>query len=107
MKLKPLVPLMEKKEAIASSPTTNLTLHFEKDFQAVGEEGTPEATFAISISSTGGKEFYRDSDLWWIIASANPQVKKDTLFIEPGLQLRIPSQAGVAEELFRKENRER
>ena len=34
---------MEKKEAIASSPTTNLTLHFEKDFQAVGEEGTPEA----------------------------------------------------------------
>ena len=41
MKLKPLVPLMEKKEAIASSPTTNLTLHFEKDFQAVGEEGTP------------------------------------------------------------------
>ena len=59
MKLKPLVPLMEKKEAIASSPTTNMTLHFEKDFQAVGEEGTPEATFAISISSTGGKEFYR------------------------------------------------
>ncbi len=59
MKLKPLVPLTEKKEAIASSPTTNLTLHFEKNFEAVGEEGTPEATFAISISSTGGKEFFR------------------------------------------------
>jgi nucleoid-associated protein YgaU len=53
------------------------------------------------------KQFYGDSDLWWIIASANPQVRKDTLFIEPGLQLRIPSQAGLAEELFRKENRER
>ena len=50
---------MEKKEAIATSPTTNLTLHFEKSFEAVGEEGAPEATFSISISSTGGKEFYR------------------------------------------------
>ena len=59
MKLKPLVPLMEKKEAIATSPTTNLTLHFEKSFEAVGEQGTPEATFSISISSTGGKEFFR------------------------------------------------
>lgn len=59
MKLKSLVPLKEKKEAIASSPTTNLTLHFDKGFNEVGETGSPEATFNISISSTGGKEFYR------------------------------------------------
>ncbi len=59
MKLKKLIPLEEKKEAIASSPATNLTLHFDKGFSAVGEEGTPEANFSISISSVGGKEFFR------------------------------------------------
>ena len=59
MKLKKLIPLEEKKEAIAKSMATNLTLHFDKGYQAVGEEGTPEATFSISISSTGGKEFFR------------------------------------------------
>jgi len=59
MKLKQLVPLREKKEAIATSPTTNITLHFDKGFNEVGETGSPEATFTISISSTGGKEFYR------------------------------------------------
>jgi hypothetical protein len=59
MKLKKLIPLEEKKEAIASSPSTNLTLHYDKGFNEVGESGSPEATFSISISSTGGKEFFR------------------------------------------------
>ena len=59
MKLKKLIPLEEKKEAIATSPTTNITLHFDKGFSEVGETGSPEATFDISISSTGGKKFYR------------------------------------------------
>lgn len=51
--------LNEKKEAIASSPNTNMTLHYDSDFQSVGEEGNPEFIFTISISSTGGKEFFR------------------------------------------------
>ncbi len=51
--------LNEKKEAIATSPNTNMTLHYDTDFKQVGEEGSPEATFTISISSTGGKEFFR------------------------------------------------
>lgn len=48
------------------------------------------------ISSTGDRfdilsqQFYGSEDYWWAIASANPDVRKDTLFIEPGLQLRIP-----------------
>lgn len=57
--------LEEKKEAIATSPHTNITLHYDSDFKQVGEEGTPEASFTISMSSTGGKEFFRsvsDSD---------------------------------------------
>jgi hypothetical protein len=62
MKLKKLLEnqkLEEKKEAIASSPSTNMTLHYDADFKNVGEEGSPEFSFTISISSVGGKEFFR------------------------------------------------
>lgn len=35
------------------------------------------------------QQFYGDSSLWWIIASANNS-KRDGLIVEPGIQLRIP-----------------
>lgn len=35
-------------------------------------------------------QFYNDSSLWWIIASANPESKTDSLVTQPGVQLRIP-----------------
>jgi nucleoid-associated protein YgaU len=35
--------------------------------------------------------FYRDTELWWIIATANNNVTKGALFPAPGTQLRIPS----------------
>lgn len=56
MKLK---KLLEKKEAIATSPSTNMTLHYDSGFESVGQDGTPEFNFTISVSSTGGKEFFR------------------------------------------------
>lgn len=62
MKLKKLLEkqqLEEKKQAIATSPTTNITLHYDSGFTNVGEAGTPEFTFTISMSSTGGKEYFR------------------------------------------------
>jgi len=36
------------------------------------------------------KEYYNDVKLWYVIAAANPDVRKDSLFITPGIQLRIP-----------------
>lgn len=36
------------------------------------------------------REYYGDPKLWYILAAANPNVRKDTLMIEPGLQIRIP-----------------
>lgn len=36
------------------------------------------------------KEFYGSSEYWWAIASNNPHVRRDTLYITPGVQLRIP-----------------
>ena len=62
MKLKALLKeqmLEEKKEAIATSPSTNITLHYDSEFTKVGEEGTPEFSFTISMSSTGGKIYFR------------------------------------------------
>ena len=34
--------------------------------------------------------YYKDSSLWWIISSANPDLPSDTIYPEPGIQLRIP-----------------
>jgi hypothetical protein len=34
-------------------------------------------------------DFYGDVSLWWVIASANA-LPGDSLYIEPGMQLRIP-----------------
>ena len=56
MKLK---PLLEKKEAIATSPNTNMTLHYDPQFTEIGESGKPEFSFTITMSSVGGKEFTR------------------------------------------------
>jgi len=36
------------------------------------------------------KQFYGNQAYWWAIASANSNVRRDTMYIEPGLQLRIP-----------------
>ncbi len=53
------IPLAEKKEVIGASPLLNLTFHLDHKFSNVGETGKPELTFTISVSSTGGKEYYK------------------------------------------------
>lgn len=35
------------------------------------------------------QDFYGDTSFWWIIASANA-LPGDSLYVEPGMQLRIP-----------------
>jgi hypothetical protein len=48
--------------------------------------------------------FYRDSELWWIIATANNNVTKGSLFPIPGTQLRIPANASDVINLFNQYN---
>jgi phage tail protein X len=48
--------------------------------------------------------YYRDTGLWWIIAAANNNVTKGSLFPIPGTQLRIPTNAAAAINLFNKFN---
>tara|TARA_Y100000114_G_scaffold100105_1_gene93279 strand:+ start:1022 stop:1324 length:303 start_codon:yes stop_codon:yes gene_type:complete len=38
--------------------------------------------------------FYSDKDLWWVIAIANPQAYKGSLFPPLGVQIRIPGDVG-------------
>lgn len=48
-------------------------------------------------------DFYGDVSLWWIIASANA-LSGDSLYLEPGLQLRIPSDISSALNQYRNFN---
>jgi hypothetical protein len=51
--------------------------------------------------------YYRDSELWWIIATANNNATKGSLFPVPGTQLRIPSNVSDVMNLFNKFNQAR
>lgn len=44
-------------------------------------------------------EYYNDSSLWWVIASANPKYPP-LLTIPPGVQIRIPANPQIIERDF-------
>ena len=36
-------------------------------------------------------DYYNDVNAWWIISKANPdKIRRDSLFLDPGFQIRIP-----------------
>ena len=55
---------------------------------------------------TLAQEFYNDSELWWIISSAN-NYQKGSLVVTPGVQLRIPTDKTTAISLFDEVNNNR
>lgn len=52
-------------------------------------------------------EYYADSTLWFIIAAANSDLRKDSLYLEPGTQLRIPADAQAVLTLYQAQNTNR
>lgn len=67
----------------------------------------------VYIKTTGGDrydtlalQFYNDSSLWWIIASANTS-ERASLVVKPGVQLRIPADKQAAIQLFNNTNANR
>ena len=38
------------------------------------------------------EEYYGDSTLWWVISTANNSLNQGSYFVDPGVQIRIPSQ---------------
>lgn len=57
-------------------------------------EKTPNDTYIITtIGDTLdflAFDYYKDSSLWWLIAAANPDIPFSSLYLEPGIQIRIP-----------------
>jgi hypothetical protein len=51
--------------------------------------------------------YYSDSTLWWVIAMANNNATKGTLYPQPGIQLRIPTDINNVLELFNQFNQRR
>tara|TARA_R110001592_G_scaffold336422_1_gene621974 strand:+ start:303 stop:608 length:306 start_codon:yes stop_codon:yes gene_type:complete len=36
-------------------------------------------------------DYYNDVNAWWVISRANPdKIRRDSLFLDPGFQIRIP-----------------
>lgn len=52
-------------------------------------------------------EYYSDATLWWVIVAANPGLRKDSVFLEPNLQLRIPIDAVRVLQLLDSQNKSR
>jgi nucleoid-associated protein YgaU len=48
--------------------------------------------------------YYNDSTLWWVIAMANNNVTKGSMFPIPGTQLRIPTNIAGVLSLFKQYN---
>ena len=57
-------------------------------------EKTPDDTYIITtIGDTLdflAFGYYKDVNLWWLIAAANPDIPFSSLYLEPGIQIRIP-----------------
>ena len=55
---------------------------------------TPDDTYIITtIGDTLdflAFDYYKDVNLWWLIAAANPDIPFSSLYLEPGIQIRIP-----------------
>jgi hypothetical protein len=50
--------------------------------------------------------YYKDTELWWIIASANPQnIRRDSYSLKPNLEIRIPTNISPIIKLFNKLNK--
>ena len=71
---------------------------------------TQDDTYVIATDGdrydTLAQQFYNDSSLWWVIASANVS-KTDGLTVEKGKQLRIPADASTVRRLFDDVNAQR
>tara|TARA_R110000823_G_scaffold116499_1_gene239607 strand:- start:150 stop:458 length:309 start_codon:yes stop_codon:yes gene_type:complete len=51
-------------------------------------------------------DYYNDVNAWWVISKANPdKIRRDSLFLDPGFQIRIPMDITKIYEVFNKLNK--
>ena len=51
-------------------------------------------------------QYYQDPTLWWVISIANSNITFGSMFPEPGIQLRIPTNISNVITLFNQENQQ-
>ena len=89
---------------------TKLDSDKKRYYKALKYPEIPLSINDIYITTTSGdrldllaNQFYKDVDLWWIIATANPNVvRRDSFNLKGGLELRIPSNYNKIINDFRK-----
>ena len=52
-------------------------------------------------------KYLGDATYWWMIAAANPELRKDSVYLEPGIQIRIPSDSNKVITLIAEQNSSR
>jgi phage tail protein X len=52
-------------------------------------------------------KYYANAELWWIISAANPELRKDSLYLDPGIQLRVPANYDTVLALYKDQNTSR
>ena len=51
-------------------------------------------------------QYYKDPSLWWVISIANSNITFGSMFPEPGIQLRIPTDLNTVIALYNQENQQ-
>ena len=78
--------------------TTELDVEIKRRYYtSILDPEIPKQSDDIYVVSTFGDRldllawnYYQNVRYWWIIAAANPELRKDTLNLEVGTQIRIP-----------------
>ena len=82
-------------------------------YQALRYPDIPLSSRDIYITTTVGDrldtladQFYNDVRLWWVIATANPQIiRRDSYTLKPNLEIRIPSKLTLILKAFEQINK--
>lgn len=71
---------------------------------------SPEDSYVIAVLGDRldllALDFYGDTSFWWVIASAN-SLPGDSLYLEPGAQIRIPANLAFCLNNYNNENSNR
>lgn len=81
-----------------TSTSTELDVEMKRRYYtSIIDPEIPKQSDDIYVVSTIGDRldllawnYYYNVDYWWIIAAANPELRKDSLNLEIGTQIRIP-----------------
>ena len=93
--------------------TQNRIYKGKRYYQPLRYPDIPLSSNDIYIRTTIGdrldslaNQFYNDVRLWWIIATANPQiVRRDSYSLKPNLEIRIPSNITQTLKIFEQINK--